>query len=160
MSMIGNYLMVDESVIGDIQTGRRLIDELLYESEIEEDNFLYIDKSWHAIHFLLCRDTWGGEKPLFNVVLGGTEINQEDVGYGPARFLFVSEVKDTYKAIENISEDDMKEKFDWKELNKSEIYPTYRSNEDFEYVWGYFEELREFFKRASDTGKAMLLYIN
>jgi hypothetical protein len=160
MSMIGNYLMIDESIIQDVQTGRRLIEELLYESEIQDDDFLDIDKSWHAIHFLLCNDTWGGEKPLFNVVLGGTEINQEDVGYGPARFLSVLEVKDTYKAIESISEDDMKEKFDWKELNNSEIYPTFRSNEEFGYVWGHFEELKEFFKKASDTGKAMLLYIN
>lgn len=160
MSMIGNYMMIDENIIDEIRSGNIAIDSILYDEEISKDEFLDIDKSWHAIHYLICQDEWDGELPLFNIVLGRKEINEEDIGYGPARFLSVAEVKETYNAIEPITRKELYSKFDWKDMNKHEIYPGYQGEEDFEYIGDYFEEVKEFFRKAAHKEKAMILYIN
>lgn len=160
MSMIGNYLMVDEETINGIKSGEIDISEFLYDVVHNDDEYLYIDKAWHAIHYILCGQSWEGELPYFNAVLGGTEINDEDVGYGPARYLTPSEIKEVYEAIKNITEKEFKSKFDYKELTKNDIYPQFDSNEEADYVWCYFNEVQDIFKRASLNGKYMLLYIN
>ena len=97
MSMIGNYLMVDGETIQGIISGEIDMFEFLYNTEHSDDDYLDIDKAWHAIHYILCGHPWEGEPPYFNVVLGGTEINDEDVGYGPARYLVPAEVKKCMK---------------------------------------------------------------
>lgn len=160
MSMIGNYLMADEETINGIKSGEINISEFLYDTEHNDDEYVDIDKAWHAIHYILCGQSWEGEVPYFNAVLGGTEINDEDVGYGPARYLTPSEVKEVYEAIKNITEEEFKSKFDYEELLDNDIYPQFDSDEDADYVWGYFEDVQEIFKRASLKGKYMLLFIN
>ncbi|HOP99918.1 MAG TPA: YfbM family protein [Acetivibrio clariflavus] len=160
MSMIGNYLLVDEETINGIKSGKIDISEFLYDTEHSDDEYLDIDKSWHAIHYILCGQTWEGELPYYNAVLGGTEINDEDVGYGPARYLTPSEVKEVYEAIKDITEDEFKSKFDYEELAENEIYPQFDSNDDADYVWSYFVEVQEIFRKASINGKYMLMYIN
>lgn len=160
MSMIGNYLLVDEEIIHGISSGEIDISYYLYNTEHEEDEYLDIDKSWHAIHFILCGSSAEGEIPFFNVVLGGTIINDEDVGYGPARYLTPVEIKEAYEVIKNIMEEDFRKKFDWNKLAESDIYPQFDSNDDVEYVWSYFTMVQSLFEKASQNGKYMLLYIN
>ncbi|KNY25514.1 YfbM family protein [Pseudobacteroides cellulosolvens] len=160
MSMIGNYLLVDEGLIHGIISGKIGISEILYNTEHSDDEYLDIDKSWHAIHYILCGQCWDGELPYFNAVLGGTIINDEDIGYGPARYLTPSEIKEVHEAIKNITEDEFKNKFDCKELVANDIYPQFSSNDDVDYVWSYFTMVQNIFEKASQNGKYMLLYIN
>jgi hypothetical protein len=160
MSMIANYMIVEEELIGKIQSGEVAITDVLYESDVDEKDQLDTDKAWQAIHFLLCGDPWEGEGPLVNVVLGGTEINAEDIGYGPARFLTATEVKETYEAFKDITSEDLKQKFDVQAMQEYEIYPGYADEEDFAYVSVYYEEVKKIYKRATESGKAMLLYVN
>lgn len=160
MSMIGNYLMVEERIIGQVQRGEVIIGEIIYNTEIDEEDYLDIDKSWHAIHYLLCGETWSGDLPLFNVVLGGTVIDDEDVGYGPVRFLTADEVQEVYEAIKGITADDLHSKFNYKEMLEADIYPQFDRQDDFDYIESYFTYLQDFFGRAADRGKAVLMYIN
>jgi len=158
--MSGNYLMVEESIIEELKSGEVDITEFLYESEHNKEDYLNIDKSWHGIHFLLCADPCGGEKPLFNVVMGGEEINEEDVGYGPARYLTSLEVSEVFEAIKDITKDELSQKFDLEEFSRNDIYPNYQSQEDFKYLWFHFEQLKNFFEKASNVHKAVIVYIN
>jgi hypothetical protein len=93
MSMIGSYRRVDESALQRLLDKPEELSDFLF-SDDDSDSRLDIDKTWHVIHFLLNGDPWNGMQPLANVVLGGTQISTEDLGYGPARYLTISEVRD------------------------------------------------------------------
>ena len=84
----------------------------MVEDVIRSVSHLDIDRSWHAIHFLLNGDAWEGEPPLVNAVMGGMPIGEEEIGYGPARFLCPEEVGSVANAMVDISKDQRLEKFD------------------------------------------------
>lgn len=83
MGMIGCYIRMDDENVKEFQNGAEL------DSFGNNDNMLDIDKSWHAIHFVLSGEVWGFDEddPLSQVVLGGAPVNDDDMGYGPARLL-------------------------------------------------------------------------
>src|SRR5207302_6195207 len=93
MSMIGNYLKLSDEQLEELVENPSEAEDLVYpENGDHPSDALDIDKSWHLIHFLLTGDTWGGDYPLVNVVLGGTELSGTDAGYGPFRYLVHDEV--------------------------------------------------------------------
>ena len=60
-------------------------------------SYFYIDKTWHAIHFLLTGTTLPSQPPLINVVMGGTPLGDAenpDFDFNAACFLTPSEVKE------------------------------------------------------------------
>ena len=130
------------------------------ESESEAD--LDIDKTWQAIHFLLTGDAWKGSHPLSNAVLGGVELGDEDVGYGPARYLSASEVAEIAAHLSGISKEALISRFDLNKFRKNGIYPDgwVGSDEEKNYITGYYHKLVSFFQEAAKSGNAMLLYIN
>jgi hypothetical protein len=77
MSMIGNYRRVTALELASLQQAPNQIMRFLYPDDstsIPADRHLDLDKTWHAIHFLLTGDPWEGEPPLRNAVLGGTPL--------------------------------------------------------------------------------------
>jgi Domain of unknown function (DUF1877) len=147
MSMIGNYRRVTEGELNALLEEPETIAEFLYgdESANTPDKQLDVDKAWHAIHYLLNGTTWGGNEPLVNAVLGGLPVGEEDVGYGPARYLRPIQVAETSKALQTISSQQLWSKFDAVAMKKAEIYPELEGGEeDKEYVCGNFEELKSF----------------
>src|SRR5215831_2317265 len=60
---------------------------------------LSLDKAWHGLHFLLCGQPEPTAGPLGSVILGGTEIGDDDLGYGPARYFEPSEVGEIAAAL-------------------------------------------------------------
>lgn len=90
MGMIGNYRRLTIEQLTALQETPDSVFSFVYpedDSSIPPDSNLSIDKTWHAIHFCLTRDPWGGEPPLVYAVLGGVPLGDDDLGYGPARFL-------------------------------------------------------------------------
>ena len=163
MSMIGNYLKLSVEQLQAIVTEPSEAVELVYpESGDYPADALDIDKSWHLIHFLLNGETWGGSAPLFNVVLGGNELPNTDAGYGPFRYLTPVEVQTVSLALASISPTDLWARFNAKETQAAEIYPTpWRGDDgDREYVVQNYESLRKYFSEASTAGNAMLLYLS
>lgn len=165
MSMIGNYKRISEEQLNELIAEPETIMDFLYsdndlpsESKIDLD----IDKSWHAIHFLLTGDAWKGLPPLSNAVLGGTELGEEDVGHGPARYLLPSEVKETATHLSMVSKEELCSRFDVNKFRAAEIYPDgwTGSGEEMGYTLSYFEKLVSFFQDAAKSNDAMLLYIN
>ncbi|MEW9697773.1 YfbM family protein [Paenibacillus sp. SI8] len=119
-----------------------------------------IDKAWHAIHFILNESAWEGELPLFNVILGGTEIG-EDMGFGPVRYVTNEEVKDIALKLSNLNENDLRNRFNPKVMNELQIYPAidWVERGDQEFVFSYYEEVKNYYIDASLKNCAMLLYI-
>ena len=85
MSMIGYYLRADEDTVNKIREG----DTGILFGEENDRNLACIDKAWHAIHYIVTGCVWDipDDNILGHLVLGGEPINDEDMGYGPARLI-------------------------------------------------------------------------
>ena len=176
MGMIGNYLMVREEIIEEIKSGRLLASDFLYSDDYSigtSEHSLNIDKSWYAIHFALTGEIleeleFGlpeikNNNPLSKIVVNCQQLCDEDVGYGPPMYLSVAEVKDVNIALQSISKEDFRSKFDFSEMIKNAIYPII-DGEDmyvfFEYCLEYFVRVKEFYAKASKENMCIIFYIN
>ncbi len=163
MSMIGNYLPLSDEQLAAIVENAAHAEALAYPADGEvPPDALDIDKSWHLIHFLLNGETWGGDGPLSQVVLGGTELPDTDAGYGPFRYLHPEEVRVTSKALAEISSEQLWSRFNADRAYAAEIYPQGWSGDDGEreYVQSNFESLQQLFSKAAASGNAMLLCLS
>ena len=163
MSMIGNYLRIRPEELSRLRANPSTIMTLLYpedNSPHPEGRHLDIDKSWQAIQFLLTGDPWQGEPPLSNAVMGGMELGDDDVGYGPARYLEPEQVRELAGALEGISGDELWSRFDASAFVKAEIYPEGLTEDDKEYILSYYRGLVQFVRLAANGGDALLLYLN
>jgi|GEM_PF-223594 len=125
---------------------------------------LDVDKAWHGMHFLLCGDAFGGTYPLNFIVAGGTPIGDVDIGYGPARAYTSTEVAEIAQAIQHLTTDQLRARFDSKIFLDNKIYPEIW-NEPVEecldsYVLSYFEGLKAFVLKARDDGRGLIVYFN
>lgn len=163
MSMIGNYLRLSPSELVQLRANPSTIISLLYPEDGSAHavgRHLDIDKSWHAIHFLLNGDPWEGTHPLCNAVLGGTELSDEDVGYGPARYLENQDVRELAASLEAITGNELWSRFNAEAFAAAEIYPEGLTDDDKEYVLSYYKEFIKFMRLAANEGDALLLYLN
>ena len=55
--------------------------------------------AWHGVHFLLNGSAWGGSKPLFDAVLGGTPLG-DPTTYEPVRYVSPAEVEAALGPVE------------------------------------------------------------
>jgi hypothetical protein len=161
MSMTGRYLRVSPEVIADVQCEPSMLLDVLYpelEPEGHSSRCLDIDKTWHIIHFLLNGDAWEGDGPLFDTVLGGNQLTDEDLGYGPARFLTPVEVGATARALDDISAEELWKRFDESRVREADLYwsiePDGRT-----YALENYEALRRFFFTAAQAGNAAILWL-
>jgi len=162
MSMIGNFLQLTSDELAALIAEPSGVEGFIYPDDEEHENNIDVDKAWQGIHFLLAGDPWGGEPPLANVVLGGTEIG-DDVGYGPARYLTVDEVESAARALKDITPERFRTRYFAAELSKNEVYPDIWDDADDDavgYLSTWYETLRDYFIDAANNGNAMLKYLN
>jgi len=119
---------------------------------------LLLDKSWHALHYLLTGHAEEAPPPLGDAILGGTELG-EGLGYGPARFLTPEEVGATSAALNKVSAEDLARRFDLPTMIAAEIYAC-RDERDLRLAQEYFSELVRYYSDAATRGNAMLLYLD
>lgn len=165
MSMIGNYLRIDQAALQDLLANPARLTAVIYPDDETEEwtaRHLDIDKSWHIIHFLLTGEEWEGEPPLVNAVLGGVTVSDEDVGYGPARYLSPPEVQELSAALRTFSTEDLLARWNQAAIDAAAIYPEGWANspEDREYIGSYFEQLRSFFAKAAEERQVVLVWLN
>ena len=126
---------------------------------------LDIDKAWHGLHFLFTGEAWAGEPPLGFILAGGTEIGDEDVGYGPARAFTSAEVGEIAAAFDTLTRDELARRFDPARMMELEIYPEIwdrdpTDDDTLEYLLEYFDLLKEFVSRGAASGRGMLVYLS
>lgn len=123
----------------------------------EEEHLAECDKAWDALHRCLSDGTLdfeGGEYPLNRCVLGGRQlIGEEDY---IAAFVTVEEVRDVAKALEPLTEAWLRERYE-KQVPK-DYSPNY-GDEDFEYTWENFQDVRRFYAKAAREGRAVLFTV-
>lgn len=122
-----------------------------------------IDKTWQIIHFLLTGDSYEGSPPERNVIFGKSILSDEvDIGYGPARFLNVIEVKEVHRFLQGLSADELWGRFDLDAIRKANVYPENWTGdeEDREYLTDYYLNLVDFYARASENNLCLIQYIS
>ncbi len=144
------------------------VETLLYGDPDEEDGMpdpeldLNLDKSWHAMHYLLTGTAWDVSEGAGAAMLGGDEIG-EDNGYGPARLLTSDTVRVVAAALDAIDVDNLRKRFVPEALAAADIYSAIWTQTDVDfgsYLAPYFVQLRSFYGRASASGQAVLLAIS
>ena len=124
-----------------------------------------LDKAWHGIHYLLTGTAWEGAPPLNLLVSGGLEVGRIDVGYGPARVLVSSMVKEVHEALEGVSDETLRSRFLPDEMMKLKIYPEIwdRDPEDDDtlgYLMDNVATLRGFLKEAVEHERGIVVYVS
>lgn len=134
------------------------------EAREAEGRYLNIEKAWHGLHYVLTGDPdsdFGySPTPLYNVVRGGS-ITPWESEFG-IRVLEPNEVAETDRALQNVTEAELRSRLVAAEFNKHRIYP----NED-EWRQEWMDEFLEtftivskFFHDAALSGDAILLELS
>jgi hypothetical protein len=172
MGMIGNYRRITQEQLAVLQKEPFSIATFLFhgyevDKAIELDrHYLNIDKTWHALHFLLTGTAFPSQPPLTNVVMGGTPLGDPenpDFDFGPAHFLTPLEVQEVAKAISEISLSELQARFNPSAFIANDVYPTdlwERGQQEIEYVTYYFVLLVKFFQEAAKQEEVVLFYIS
>ena len=113
------------------------------------------DKSWDAIHRCLTdgKLEWG-RTPFHYCILGSDNLHEGDDYI--MNFLEQEEVKEVATAIKGIDRAELRRRYD--DID-TETYGEL-SDSDFEYTWGWFSHLREFFQKAAAANRAMLFTVD
>ena len=118
---------------------------------------LDVDKAWHGLHYVLSGSEWDADSVLGQIVLGGTELGEDELGYGPARYLTPDEVSRSSSALtELIGSADPLERFDPALMSSMSIYPGHWEDDDRAWLEDGLARLASFFSDASARGSAVV----
>ena len=160
--MIGNLRAASDADIARLLANPGEVTRFLYGAQAANCERLVLDRSWHALHFVLTGERLGGTKPLNFLATEGTPIGEVDVGYGPARVLSSQEVRQLASALILVDPDEVASRVDPQRFDEEGIYPgNWRSNGfDATFVIDHYRHLRDFVLRTAQQGNGLVLYIN
>lgn len=160
MSCLGVLFSLDKKAVDHLKSFSDDEERLDYlQGDIEEVYFedhpewvCELDKTWDAIHRTLTNGKleWkNGEYPLNHFILAGEILYSEDDYIMSLKS--PQQVSDIYSALAKITIEQFKQKY--LQIDK-EVYET--SDEDLEYTWQWFDQSREFWKRAAADKRYVL----
>jgi Domain of unknown function (DUF1877) len=162
MSMIGYFLALKAEQIDELVREPASVSSFVADAREDQDelggDFLDIDKSWHAIHFLLTGEVEGGEAPLAWTVFAPTSVG-EDLGRGSARVLLPDQVIEVSQALAPVTVDKLRRGCDWAVMNERQIFPGGWRKGDEDYIADNFKQLKKFYESAARRRMAVLQWI-
>jgi hypothetical protein len=118
---------------------------------------LSLDKAWHGVHYLLCGELEPRPGARGSVVLGGTELGEDDFGYGAARCFSAQEVTEIAAELARPDvEQELIDRYEPAQLTARGVYPFGWEAEDGEWLFEGYRDLRDFFRGAAGRGNAVL----
>ena len=113
------------------------------------------DKSWEAIHRCLTggKLEWG-ETPFHKCILGRDNLYKGDDYI--ISFLSPEEVKEVATAIKDIDQTELRRRYD--AIDPADYDGLVE--DDFDYTWSWFPDLRDFFQKAAAAGRGMLFTVD
>ncbi len=118
---------------------------------------LSLDKAWHGIHYLLTGLAEPDSTPLSQVIMGGTEIGDDDLGYGPARYFAPADVATAATELGAPTlEAQMQGRFDPARMTGLGIYPGGWTSSGLAWLIDEYRNLRGFFADASKRQAAVI----
>src|SRR6516165_1028870 len=138
-----------EKALLTAKSDRKLMELVEGIEEAWEEPFVCeTDKAWDAIHRCLTDGTLlyvSGEYPLNHCICGGRQLfrgRDYTVSYVAA-----SQVKDVAAALAKVTRNWMRNRYD--QLDPEDCDEVEMGDEDFEYTWENFLEVRQFYKKAA-----------
>jgi len=165
MSMIGNFLQVTRTELDEYLKDSSLLENRIHNEESEDDpKLISIDKAWHGILFLLTGQGFGNyDHPLSKIFFSGQTIDDnQDLGFGPGRYLTPEQVKELNIEIAEISTDELKSRYDAKKMTAMKIYPDDAWEVDgmVDYLTQYFQIVQQVFSEATKNDEAIIAFVN
>jgi hypothetical protein len=124
-----------------------------------------VDKAWDAIHFILERLAHAGEIPRGVVapLISGRRTTA-GFGYDDVSYYLPSDVQQIAAALTGLSRDQFRGAYDPEAMDEAGVYPGQwaqagKAESNFEYIWGWFAGLVEFYRDAAAAGEGVFLYI-
>jgi hypothetical protein len=157
MGMSGNYFAIEDKLVQQIAAGEIALEDL----NPDDYSTLDIDKSWQAIHYLLCEDIADGEPPLGYVV---PMMDDQGIDFGEfgAFYLRAGQVAEALQAIADMDEALLRSRYDFAAMVRDQVYPIV-SGEDaeelFTYMLEHFKAIRHFYSQTATDGKGLIFYI-
>ncbi len=118
-----------------------------------------VDKTWDAIHFIISTNRAYQDQEedadsitLDHSILGTKTFKGLSQGYGAAGMIPPDEVKRISKLLEDLSDEELKDRFDPETMDAAEVYPEIWLQEAeaaWDYVWEHYQRFRDFYKRAA-----------
>ena len=137
----------------------------LYTTADQDARIRSVDKSWDAMHQVLCGgwlDDVHGEPALRACVLGATQLSDRDDWI--ISFVEPALANQVAAAIDPIEEARFREQYFGLNQNPPGFgvhrYEEDLTEQDFEYTWSYFCEVRDFYRRAAERGLAVIFAVD
>ena len=162
MGMVGNLLRVSKQHLDPILRDPSLAPEFLFDGfqKDADAQHLCLDKAWHLVHFALTGEGLDSKNPLGIAVIGGTEIGDVDVGYGPAQYLTAEEAKAVAARLSQIDIGALRRAFNPKVAMEIGVYPGEVFAEDWEIIEPLVRDLRQFYSAAAEVGQFVVQWID
>jgi hypothetical protein len=127
------------------------------EEEWNEEYLAQSDKAWNAIHRCLTDGSLlyeSGQYPLNHCICGGQQLySGEDYTIS---FISAVQAKDVSAALSQITESWLREQY----FSIPQDDYGVLSDNDFQYTWMWFQEVRDFYKKASDEDRAVIFTVD
>jgi Domain of unknown function (DUF1877) len=117
------------------------------------------DKAWDAIHRCLTDGSLlyvSGEYPLNLCICGGRQLHRgRDY---TVSFVSARQVKDVADALNKVTRAWMRRRYSL--IDPEEYDEVEMGEEDFSYTWENFLEVRRFYRRAAEAGRAVIFTVD
>ncbi|AMR34557.1 hypothetical protein A0256_14600 [Mucilaginibacter sp. PAMC 26640] len=162
--MVGNLLRVTNSELQEYLKDSSLLEDRIYNDEIDDIKLTDIDTAWEGIVFLLTGQCMAeADHPLLAVLFSGRVINEDqDLGYGPAHYVTPEHVKNLHDQISNFTIADLKQRFDPLKMTGLGVYPEIweEGEEAFNYLNEYFVTVQRVYHKASSNNEAIITFLS
>jgi hypothetical protein len=163
MSSLGVHFAVNKSQAQALLAAKsdralmRLIEQI---EEVWEQPFVVeSDKAWDAIHRCLTDGTLlyvSGEYPLNHCICGGQQLYRgRDY---TVSFVSARQVKDVSAALNKLTKARMRRRYSL--LDPEEYNEVEMGEEDFSYTWENFLDIRRFYRKAAEVGRAVIFTVD
>lgn len=128
MGMIGIYIAIENFLLSQIINGEKSILEI----DPTQYQSLDVDKSWQAIHYLLCKEVENGKPPMGYIVpiRDDSELHCE-LEFG-AFYITAQEVKEAANFLNSLDDNVLKSMYDFKSMQENAVYPLHGNENEMD----------------------------
>lgn len=166
MGMIAYLVRVTSEELAEILHDSSALESKVGAQGSDSGDILDIDKAWEAIFYLLTghplAEIEEAKPPLSWSLFSGQFVDEnQDMGYGPAHYLTTDQVSQLNRALDKITRDDLRQRYDGPAMNQAGVYPEgWDEPESLDYVLDYFDQLKDFYKIADKESNAVITFIS